>query len=101
MGRNALRLVALLALAARCSGFVYQPAAGQIWGPSVFYWNGTAGGAYRSYGKSRQAPAEAGFYAISMYSPTGNKQYPSGFLSHSADGVQWRDVGAIAAAHAA
>lgn len=61
-------------------GFVYQPATGQIWDPTVLRWNGS-------------------FYAISMYSPLGNKKYPSGFLSHSLDGVHWRDVGPIAPSH--
>ena len=68
----------MLATQAACSSaFIYQPAVGQIWDPSVLYWDGS-------------------FFAISMYSPKGNKQYPSGFLSRSADGAHWQDLGPIA-----
>ena len=72
--------VLALLLPAACSAFVYQPAVGQIWDPSVLRWNGS-------------------FYAVSMYSPKGDKQYPSGFLSRSSDGVHWQDVGPIAPSH--
>lgn len=65
---------------AYCHGYVYQPAIGQIWDPSVLYWNSS-------------------FWAISMYSPNGDKKYPSGFLSRSEDGVHWLDVGPIAPSH--
>ena len=77
--RAASGVLALL-LPAACSAFVYQPAVGQIWDPSVLRWNGS-------------------FYAVSMYSPKGDKQYPSGFLSRSSDGVHWQDVGPIAPSH--
>ena len=77
-GASALARVLLLALSpAACGAFVYQPAVGQIWDPSLLHWNGT-------------------YWAISMYSPKGNKQYPSGFLSRSLDGAHWHDVGPIA-----
>ena len=63
-----------------CEGFIYQPAVGQVWDPSVLYWNSS-------------------FWAISMYSPHGDKKYPSGFLSRSTDGAHWLDVGPIAPSH--
>ena len=78
---TALTVLALLDSPACCCAFMYQPAVGQIWDPSVLHWNDS-------------------FYAISMYSPKGDKQYPSGFLSSSADGTHWEDVGPIAESHA-
>ena len=40
----------LSVLVSPCEGFVYQPAVGQIWDPSLLHWNGS-------------------YYAVSMYSP--------------------------------
>jgi hypothetical protein len=42
---------------------------------------------------------KSSFWAISMYSPHGDKKYPSGFLSRSTDGAHWLDVGPIAPSH--
>lgn len=77
---NVLPSMLVLLSPSFCDGFMYQPAVGQIWDPSVLYWNSS-------------------FWAISMYSPNGDKKYPSGFLSRSTDGTHWLDIGPIAPSH--
>ena len=77
---RAMLLLLLLPPPLAVRAFVYQPQVGQIWDPSIIHVNGS-------------------FWAVSMYSPKGDKQYPSGFLSRSADGAHWQDVGAIAPSH--
>eukprot|EP00729_Bicosta_minor_P018964 gene18964-22500_t len=59
--------ILLISVVLQGGAFIYKPKQGQIWDPSLMYWN-------KSY------------YAVSMYSPKSNKQYPSGFLSKSNDG---------------
>ncbi len=75
-----LLLLLLLLSGPRAVGaFVWQPTSGQIWDPSVTFFQGS-------------------WYAHAMYQEPGDPTnvYTAGWVEVSADGVHWTDGGAIA-----